>query len=183
MILADFYKLEPKERLVYWQEPDLLKEGLKKILKKERYEHSLSVAGLARDLAVKHHVDPKKAYLAGLLHDVTKYLSEDEAISYLKYYDEDKLEYPKAIWHSYTAYYYLKEHLHLYDQAVLNAIYHHSDGESRAKLAMIIYIADKREPLRKIEDGILDLAFKDLYQGFAALKLDVKEYLAKHGNI
>ena len=182
MNLDDFYKLGSKERLRYWQDPDLFKEGLKKVLKRERYEHSLSVANLAKDLARIHHVNTKKAYLAGLLHDVTKYLDQEEAQSYLKYYDQDKLARPEAIWHSYTAYYYLKEHLHLYDEEILRAIYHHSDGECKSKLAMIIYIADKREPLRKIEDAILGLAYQDLNQAFVKLKEDVKEYVLKHGN-
>ena len=182
MKLAEFYKLKPLERRSYWLKPELFKEGLKQLLKPKRYEHSLSVAKVAKSLALAHHVDPRKAYLAGLLHDITKYLSEEEAYNYLKYYDEDKLSDPKAIWHSYTAYYYLKEHLHLYDEEVLNAIYHHSDGLSHSKLAMIIYIADKREPLRQIDDNILNLAYSDLYKAFEVLKCDVKEYVLKHGN-
>ena len=70
----------------------------------------------------------------------------------------------------------------VHDEEVLNAIYHHSDGLSHSKLAMIIYIADKREPLRQIDDNILNLAYSDLYKAFEVLKCDVKEYVLKHGN-
>ena len=60
---------------------------------------------------------------------------------------------------------------------MLNAIYHHSDGESEDILAKILYIADKREPLRKLNDGILEASIADLEEGYALLRKNVERYL------
>ena len=54
---------------------DLIKEDLKKNLKKSRYEHSLSVANTAKKLARIYGVDEDKAYVAGLVHDCAKSVS------------------------------------------------------------------------------------------------------------
>ena len=65
-----------------------------------------------------------------------------------------------------------------FDDEVLEAIYHHTDGLSNGKLSKILYIADKREPLRGLDPHILNLAYTDLNKAFIELKEDVKEYLA-----
>ena len=57
---------------------DLIKEDLKKNLKKSRYEHSLSVANTAKKLARIYGVDEDKAYVAGLVHDCAKYANGEE---------------------------------------------------------------------------------------------------------
>ena len=159
---------------------EALKIILKSRLNEKRYYHSLCVADEAKRLAVKYGGNGEKAYLAGLLHDVVK--EEDIAYldAYLKAYDPEKLDAPMAVKHSYVAKYYLQEHLNLYDADILNAIYHHTDGTSAAILAQIIYLADKREPGRGIDDDILPLAFNDLGAAFNKLKMNIKEYLSKH---
>ena len=52
--------------------------------------------------------------------------------------------------------------------------------ESRDKLSIILYIADKREPLRNINDGILDIAYIDLFKAYRLLRWDVKKYLEEN---
>ncbi|MBP5279179.1 MAG: HD domain-containing protein, partial [Erysipelotrichaceae bacterium] len=64
----DFMTYESKLRKKIINDPELLKIMISKNLKKTRYDHSLSVADLSRELAKIHHVDPDKAYVAGLLH-------------------------------------------------------------------------------------------------------------------
>lgn len=54
------------------------KEILKKRLNEKRYYHSLCVADEAKRLAEKYGGDTEKAYLAGLLHDITKNASAEE---------------------------------------------------------------------------------------------------------
>ena len=88
------------------------------------------------------------------------------------------MECPEPILHSYSAKYFIKEKLNYYDDEVLEAIYHHTDGLSNGKLSKILYIADKREPLRGLDPHILNLAYTDLNKAFIELKEDVKEYLA-----
>ena len=178
----NFMTLDSKTRRKILNDPDLLKELVRKNLKEKRFLHSLSVASLAAELASIHHVDPGKAYIAGLLHDCTKYFTEEQHDSYLKYYDPEKLSYPDSCKHSFSAKYYLKEKLNFHDKDILNAIYNHTVCFSRDKLSIILYIADKREPLRKINDNVVEISKKDLYKGFELLNWDVERYLREVKN-
>ncbi|MBO5725698.1 MAG: HD domain-containing protein, partial [Clostridia bacterium] len=56
------------------------KEILKGRLKEKRYIHSLAVADEAVRLAKKYGCDEEKAYLAGLLHDITKNTPKEEQL-------------------------------------------------------------------------------------------------------
>lgn len=156
-----------------------VKKMLKKAVKEKRYRHSLSVAETAEMLAKCHHADPEKAYLAGLLHDMAKSFSEEENDAWLRCYDPAQLSAPAGIKHGYSAFYYLRHVCLFRDSDILEAIYHHSDGDCRSKLAQILYIADKREPLRGLDDGILEYAKKDLYDACRKLKAEVAEYLGE----
>ena len=178
----DFMSYDSKLRKTIINDPELLKIMLKKNLKESRYKHSLSVADLAKELALIHHVDENKAYIAGLLHDCTKSLSLEEHDAYLRYYDKEKLDYAEPVKHSFSAKYYLKEKLNFHDKDILNAIYNHTICNSRDKLSIILYIADKREPLRNIDDNIVEVARKDLYKAYELLNKDVEKYLREVKN-
>lgn len=167
------------KHIIFEKHLDILENLVSSMISDKRFKHSQSVANVCRDLAKKWGVDEKKAYIAGILHDITKSFTLNEHLNYLKYYDIDKVNEVEPILHSYSAKYFIKDKLNYYDTEVLNAIYHHTDGESNAKLAMILYIADKREPLRGLDPKLLDLAYKDLYLAFKLLKEDVKEYIKK----
>lgn len=178
----NFMSLPHKLRRQILNDPDAIKIMVRKNLKESRYRHSLSVAEMARELARCHHVDENKAYIAGLLHDCTKYLSNEQHDSYLRYYDPEKAAYPKSAKHSFSAKYYLKEKLNFHDKDILNAIYNHTICSSHDRLSIILYIADKREPLRRIDDGIGELAKKDLFSAYAKLSWDVEKYLKEVKN-
>ena len=45
---------------------------IKSRLSEYRYTHSMNVAKRARELAEIYSLDENKAYLAGILHDITK---------------------------------------------------------------------------------------------------------------
>ena len=51
-----------------------------------RYEHSLGVERAAIMLAEKYGEDPEKAGTAGILHDITKYLSPQEQLNLCEKY-------------------------------------------------------------------------------------------------
>lgn len=178
----NFMSLPHKLRKKILNDPEALKIMVRKNLKESRYLHSLSVAQMAKELASCHHVDENKAYIAGLLHDCTKYLSNEQHDSYLRYYDPEKAEYPESAKHSYSAKYYLKEKLNFHDKDILNAIYNHTICNSHDRLSIILYIADKREPFRRINDGIGELAKKDLFAAYAKLSWDVEKYLKEVKN-
>lgn len=167
------------KKIIFEEHIDIIERLVATMMNEKRFKHSISVANTCKALALANHYDPKKAYIAGVLHDVTKFLNHDEQMQILKYYDPDKCDKAEPILHSYSAPYFIKNKFNYYDADVLNAIYHHTDGESNSKLAKILYIADKREPLRAIDDNLLDLAFIDLDKAFILLKEDVKEYIKK----
>ena len=178
----NFMSLDSKERKKLINDVEALKLMIRNNLNEHRYNHSLSVAETCRSLALRHHVDPDKAYLAGLLHDCTKDFDDSLHDEYLRYYDADKLDSPSGIKHSYSAKYYLKEKLNYHDKDILNAIYNHTICNSKDRLSMILYIADKREPLRKIDDDILNIAYKNLKKAFDLLENDVERYIRQEKN-
>ena len=61
-----------------------ISKKLSKILKKDRYEHTLGVMYTSASLAMCYGADIRKAMTAGLLHDCGKYLSADDQISFCK---------------------------------------------------------------------------------------------------
>ena len=116
--------------------------------KPSRAAHSRRVAEVCVHLAEVHHLDVKKAYRMGMLHDITKRMSDEEGERILKFHDPDRLAVNPKVWHSFTAVYWLKENMGLYDRTVLNAIYHHTLGDGSSPYDHILYIADKIEPGR-----------------------------------
>ena len=180
----DFMSYDSKLRKKIINDPELIKIMLRKNVSESRYNHSLSVADLCYKLALKHKVDPDRAYMAGLLHDVCKFTKDKEhlLVEYLKYYDPDKLKESPGIHHSYVGKYYLREMTNYHDSKILNAIYNHTICRSKDKLSLIVYIADKREPLRNINDEILDIAYKDLYKAYQLLNKDVERYIKEVKN-
>ena len=177
-----FMSLPSKDRKRILDDVELLKTLVKHNMSKSRYQHSLNVADVCEKLASKHHVDIRKAYLAGLLHDICKDIDKNELDSYLRYYDPAKLNNIYGAYHSWVGPYYLKEKLNFHDKDILNAIYNHTICSSRDKLSLILYIADKREPLRNVNDDILQIAEKDLYEAYNKLKKDVERYIKEKKN-
>lgn len=151
---------------------------VKSMLSERRYKHSLNVAKLAKELAFYHGVDEEKAYVAGLLHDITKEFDDnwqDECL--IKHHDEVKLKAPRKIKHSYTAKYYLQDEFNIDDEDILDAVYNHTICMSDKKLSKIIYIADKREEGRKLDNAPVELAKRDLDAGYSQVFNEVSEYL------
>ena len=140
---------------------------LKENLSKKRYEHSLLVAKEAKSLAKIYHVDEEKAYLAGLIHDIAKELSEDENNYWIKkgnLANDLKKENYKKIRHADIGALIAKEKYNL-DNDICNAIKYHTIGNKNMDtLAKIIYIADKigRKEIPKELIPIKDLVKKDL---------------------
>ena len=140
---------------------------LKENLSKKRYEHSLLVAKEAKSLAKIYHVDEEKAYLAGLIHDIAKELSEEENNYWIKkgnLADDLKNENYKKIRHADIGAIIAKEKYNL-DNDICNAIKYHTIGNKNMDtLAKIIYIADKigRKEIPKELIPIKDLVKKDL---------------------
>ena len=158
----NFHLLTSKQKKFILNNDEILVDLVKTNMSPDRFNHSLGAANLAKELAKYHHVDEHKAWMAGILHDLAKEISEEEMNSYLKYYDPELLDAPKKVKHSYVGKYYFKDKLHIHDSDILNAVYNHTVLKSYDKLSMIVYIADKREVNRNIDDEVVDVAKKDL---------------------
>ena len=123
-----------------------IKDLLKERLDEHRYIHSLGVADSAKVLAVRFGADENKAYLAGLLHDITKNETNERQ---LKLFESDGIilnqvekNNPK-LWHAMTAPVFIKNELGITDEEILSAVRYHTTGRaSMSLLEKIVYIAD-----------------------------------------
>lgn len=148
-----------------------------------RAEHIFSVAKMCVELAKHHHLDVHKAYLAGMLHDITKGQRLEKQKQLLMAFDPDKLELPEPVWHSFSAVYWIKQNLYYYDRSVLNAIYRHTMGDCKTPLDKIVYIADKIEPTRKYDTTYqTKLAYQDIDKAFDYIYQQSQEYIQRKEN-
>ncbi len=150
---------------------DLLeyKKLLKQRVNEKRYLHSLGVSKTAKHLAEKYGADPKKAEIAGILHDITKNLNGEEQIRYCAKHgialEQDDIDSPQTI-HAITAAYYAENRLGITDSEILSAIRYHTTGrEDMSLLDKIVYVSDFIEPTRNYSDV-------DYYRALAEKDLD-----------
>lgn len=132
------------------------KGRLRMRLDEERYEHSLSVADMAVQLARAYGVDERKARLAGLLHDWDKGYSDKEAVKRARDLGVEAnpivLESMPRLLHGPTAAIELAREFPGIGDDVLQAIARHTSAEvGMTDLDMIVYTADAIEPLRPFD--------------------------------
>ena len=159
-----------REHELYLQEVDeeaILKE-LRQMLKPSRFQHTLGVVQTAEELARIHGASPKRARLAGLLHDCAKP-------------DAD------ALGHGPQGAVKAKEHFGIKDQGVLDAIRTHTTGEAAMPLlSMILYAADYIEPGRNKQPRLEQLrreAKEDLDLAVFHISEDTLNYLRQKGGV
>ena len=158
--------MEEKE---FMQKIEEIRKHLQEHLKKERYEHSLSVAFTSICLAMAHGVDLQKAELAGLCHDCAKYMGKKELLEACQRDHipllPEYLEAPQVLHGIYGAC-YAKKHFQIDNEEILSAIYYHTLGKpAMTTLEKIVYLDDYIEVRRgNREDltAIREIAFKDL---------------------
>ena len=121
-------------------------EIIKPMMGDKRYTHCLNVAKEAVSLAKQYGADPDKAYTAGVLHDITKELNPDKQLQIIHdggiILDDIQKKAPK-LWHGISGSVYVKSHLGITDEDIINAIRYHTTGRSgMSLLEKIIFIAD-----------------------------------------
>ncbi|XDD44835.1 bis(5'-nucleosyl)-tetraphosphatase (symmetrical) YqeK [Leptospira sp. WS39.C2] len=109
-----------------------------------RWEHILRVANLAESLAVSHsYPNPKKAYLAGLCHDITKQKKKEIHEELFSEYSLDVTGVPFQAYHAYSAPLFLKKNFGFYDLEIQSAIQNHTLGNLKPVFFdQILYAAD-----------------------------------------
>ncbi len=155
-----------------------LDEILQHRLSRYRSAHCRSMTEIAVKLALAHHVNPQKAYIAGMLHDIAKELDPAEARRLMEILHPDQLHVSCKIWHQWLGADYVCHHLGITDPQICSAIAHHVQGKGKSKLAKIIYIADKIDPGRGYDiQKQLSVSLKDLDEGVALIQAEQKHYL------
>ena len=161
-----------------------IQKKIEKALDEKRYNHSLGVAYTASCLAMKYDVDINKAYLAGILHDCAKNLSDDKRLELAHRYDifVSKVEKENPfLLHGKIGALIAKKKFKIEDEDILNAISFHTTGRpSMSTLEKIIYISDYIE-INRIQATNLNiirkLAFEDLDLCLIKILEDTLNYL------
>lgn len=165
-----------------------LRRALQQRLSPKRYQHVLRVARVATRLATFFRVSPDKAYVAALLHDVARELSDKQLCKYarkhnLKITAREK-KYPVLL-HGLVSANLAQRDFGITDRDILNAMSHHTVGRKKmSTLEKIIYVADYCEPGRKyaVADQLRRQLYKthDLDQAVRQKQLNVIEYRRTH---
>lgn len=119
---------------------------IKSRLSEYRFTHSLNVADAAVMLAKKYGADSKKAYTAGILHDIMKEENTEIQRDYIEKNGEKMTGVEinrKAVYHQMSGAAYCRLELGIHDDEILDAIRYHTTGKrDMTLLGQIIYTAD-----------------------------------------
>ncbi len=144
-------------------------ELLRSRLKEPRFLHSLNVAESAVMLAKRFGADEDKAYLAGLLHDITKNESDENQLQIMEsggiILSKTQRANPK-LWHAMSGMVYLRDVLGITDEEVLGAVRWHTTGKAgMTLLEKVVFIADYISAERDYPDA-------DVMRRLSATSLD-----------
>lgn len=144
-------------------------------LSKKRYTHVLGVADTAEWLARIHGLQPEKARLAALLHDVAREFGPEELLESATGYEIELDGFTKErpmLLHGPVAAEEAWRRLGVEDPEVLEAVRVHTTGARKmGPTALAVYVADKIEPGRDYPSvgGFRELAERDLYEAAASI--------------
>ncbi len=163
-----------------------IKKRIKKMLDKERYQHTLGVAYMAASLAMRYGEDPERLFTAGLLHDCAKNIPNDEKYELCRKYkislNEVEKKAPYLI-HAKLGAYIAEHDFGIDDREIINSIRSHTTGRpGMSMIEKIVFTADYIEMNRKEAPDlpeIREMAFKDLDSAVLKILSDTCEYLRK----
>lgn len=132
------------------------KELLKNRLTPKRYNHSLCVADEAVRLAEKYGGEVEKAYLAGLLHDITKNATPQE---HLHIFEEFGImlnsveKNAEKLWHAISGAAFIEHKLNICDSEIITAVrFHTTARKGMTLLEKLLYLADFTSADRDYDD-------------------------------
>lgn len=165
-------------------------KAIKAILPEKRYRHSVGVSETAGMLAEQYGGDKDRAKLAGMLHDIVKYFSDDELKTMILRKPGtwgDCLDYSDKLWHAPAGAIYIEETFGITDSDILNAVIYHTTGRKQMTLLeKIIFLADYIEPGRNFPgvDEVREAAKQDLNQAvFLELQKTITHLLSKSQSV
>jgi nicotinate-nucleotide adenylyltransferase len=149
----------------------------------EKFMHSRNTAILSWDLCNRFGLDSEKGYLAGIAHDMCKFMKDEDL---LRLAHEDgggisKLEQKKpGLLHGRSAAVLAAKNYGIHDRDILEAIRYHTTGRwDMDSLAKVVYVADKIEISRDDVDPVLRKMSREggLEDLFTAVLNDTVSYL------
>ena len=156
----------------------------KSTLKEKRWAHVQRVADLCVQFARGNGYDERKAYCAGMLHDLAKNMDKEVQEYYVRTYCPEILNENWQIWHRPVAAILLKSRLKMSDREIIKAVRHHCLGDDESVLSMIVYCADKLDPGRDYDSSReIALCTANIRKGYQTVKQQQFEYLKKEGVI
>lgn len=163
-----------------------IKEDLAKSMSGKRFTHVLGTAETAYQIAILQGIDPQKARIAALLHDIAREWPLERQRQYLTQtggsFEIWELERSELI-HSHVGAYWASITYGIQDDEIIKAIKFHTVGHPQMGiLEKTIYVADKIEPNRTYPgvESIRQLVVKSLdFAVLACLDQTIKYVLRK----
>ena len=150
-----------------------------------RYAHCVRVARMSERLARLHGADPRKARIAGMLHDLARLYSAErlmrESAEHGIAADAYAREHPVVL-HAPLSAALARSMFGVNDPEVLSAIAKHTLGApDMSTLDCILYLADGLEPGRDFDEraGLAALAERDLTEAMRATIRSTLRYLTQ----
>ena len=169
---------------------DALKEMLKARLAPKRFYHSLCVMEEAVKLAELYGADTEKARLAGLLHDITKNMPDEEQLELMDKNGVVLTELERSsrkLYHAISGAWVVEHELNIDDRDIIDAIRYHTTARGNMSLLeKVIYMADYVSADRDYEgaDELRELAHKDFTEAMlVAVAYTVTELVEKRAQI
>ena len=174
----------PRIVLSYISDHDLYyMDKIKKYVDEKRFEHMKSVALLAYDIAKSNKKDdPQKYYIAGLLHDVGKIVSDDNAKMIETIYKQ-YMPLDIKLYHQFISMIIAKEDFGILDEDILEAIEFHATGKANMNdIAKVVYASDKIDPLRGYDSrDMIEAMKRNIDDGFVYVLKENKIHLTNKG--
>ena len=129
-----------------------IREYTRSVVSEKRYEHSMRTAHMLADLCRTYGLNPEKALVAGIAHDMCKNSPDNEMIALSrkdgKPVSELELSKP-ALLHGRAAAVLIQEKFNVTDPEIIDAIANHTFGSvDSCDFALLLFVADKIEPGR-----------------------------------
>ena len=161
---------EKKNKITMSQINELI-AALQEVLPTKRYLHTLGVAYLAAGIAMAYGKNPRKAMVAGLLHDCAKCLPDEEILAQCMTYGLPVAEIEQKqpfLLHGKLGAWYAEHKYGISDEKILDAIRFHTTGRpGMTFLEKNIYISDyieigRKQPTAPPLEELRQMVFTDI---------------------
>lgn len=153
-----------------------LEKIIHSMLSAKRAKHCLSTGDFAAELAKKHGLNARQAYLAGIMHDIAKEWELEQSKMYIQEFTPQFISAKRHELHQICGYIWAKYQYKIQDQEILHAILVHTTLDDRENMQItdldkIVFIADKICQGRRFEgiQKLRELVFDNLNEGFKAV--------------